>query len=74
GSNNGKQDGSKENNKRRTTFRRILQTSSRQPNGTSRPVSYAGINQYYEEHHHHHHNSTRPMSMINVVPFGNLER
>ncbi|CAF1424687.1 unnamed protein product [Rotaria magnacalcarata] len=72
GSNNGKQDGSKENNKRRTTFRRILQASSRQPKGTSRPVSYAGINQYYEEHHHH--NSTRPMSMINVVPCGNLER
>jgi len=64
GSNNGKQNGNKENNKRRLHFRRIFQT-----NNTPRPVSYAGINQYYDEHQI----STRPISMIDVGPFDNLE-
>lgn len=64
GSSNGKQNVEKENNKRRLHFRRIFQT-----NNTPRPVSYAGINQYYEEQHI----STRPMSMVDVGPIDNLE-
>jgi hypothetical protein len=64
GSNNGKQCGKTENNKRRTSFRRIFQT-----NNTSRPVSYAGTNQYHEEHQA----SIRPLSMIDAVPLNNLE-
>ncbi|CAF2718715.1 unnamed protein product [Rotaria sp. Silwood2] len=69
GSNNGKQDGRKENYKRRSSFRRILNISSRGINNPSRPVSYAGINQYCEEQR----TSIRPISMINVVPFNKLE-
>ncbi|CAF2975158.1 unnamed protein product [Rotaria sp. Silwood2] len=69
GSNNGKQDGRKENYKRRSSFRRILNISSRGINNPSRPVSYAGINQYWEEQR----TSIRPISMINVVPFNKLE-
>jgi hypothetical protein len=61
GSSNGKQNN---NNKRRLHFRRIFQT-----NNTQRPVSYAGINQYYDEHQ----SSIRPISMIDVGPIGNLE-
>ncbi len=64
GSNNGKHDGEKENNKRRSHFRRLFQI-----NHTPRPLSYAGINEYYEEQQI----STRPMSMIDVGPFDNLE-
>ncbi|CAF3596826.1 unnamed protein product [Rotaria sp. Silwood1] len=69
GSNNGKQDGKKENYKRRSSFRRILHKSSRELKNSSRPVSYAGINQYCEEQR----TSTRPISMINVIPFNRLE-
>jgi len=64
GSSNGKQNGEKENNKRRLYLRRLFQI-----NNTPRPVSYSGINQYYEEYQA----STRPMSMIDVGPFDNLE-
>ena len=65
GSNNGKQVSEKENSKRRSSFKRILRLSSRQTNNSKqRPISYAGINQYYEEHQR----STRPMSMIDVGP------
>ena len=64
GSSNGKHDGEKENNKRRSHFRRLFQS-----NHTPRPVSYAGTNEYYEEHPI----STRPMSMIDVGPFDNFE-
>jgi len=64
GSNNGKQNVNKENNKRRLHFRRIFQI-----NNTPRPVSYAGINQYYDEQQI----STRPISMIDVGPIDNLE-
>jgi hypothetical protein len=64
GSSNGKHDGEKENNKRRSHFRRLFQS-----NQTPRPVSYAGTNEYYEEHQI----STRPMSMIDVGPIDNLE-
>jgi len=64
GSSNGKQNGEKVNNKRRLHFRRIFKT-----NDTPRPVSYAGIDRYCEEHEI----STRPMSMIDVGSFNNLE-
>lgn len=69
GSNNGKQHARGDNHKRRPTIRRILQISSRQRSSTSRPVSYAGINQYYEDYHQ----SNRPMSMIDVAPFDSFE-
>lgn len=64
GSSNGKHAGEKENNKRRSHFRRLFQI-----NHTPRPVSYAGANEYYEEQQ----TSTRPMSMIDVGPIDNLE-
>jgi hypothetical protein len=69
GNNNAKQVSEKENSKRRSGFKRILRISSRQANSTQRPISYAGINQYYEEHQ----TSTRPMSMIDVGPLDNLK-
>ncbi len=64
GSSNGKQNGERENNKRRSHFRRIFYT-----NNTPRPVSYAGIDQDHEEYR----TSIRPMSMIDVGPFDNFE-
>lgn len=69
GSSNSKQNGEKDHNKRRSSLRRVLTISSRHKNKALRPLSYAGINQYYDECHI----STRPMSMINAVPFDNLE-
>ena len=60
GSRNGKHANEKENNKRRSHFRRIFQI-----NNTPRPLSYAGTNQYFQEDQL----STRPMSMIDVGPF-----
>ncbi|CAF1028538.1 unnamed protein product [Rotaria sordida] len=69
GSNHGKQNGRRENYKRRSSFRRILHISTREINNPSRPVSYAGINQYYEEQQ----TSIRPISMINIIPFNSLD-
>ena len=59
GSRNGKHANEKENNKRKSHFRRIFQI-----NQTPRPLSYAGTNEYYQEDQL----AARPMSMIDVGP------
>ncbi|CAF3632847.1 unnamed protein product [Adineta steineri] len=69
GCSNGKQNGSKGNNKKRSSFTKVLRFQTRRTDKSSRPLSYTGINQHYQEHEV----STRPLSMYDDVNFNNLE-
>ena len=69
GCSNGKQNGERENNRRRSSIKKILRFQSRRASNPPRPVSYAGIDQ----HHRAHQTSTRPLSMFDAVPFHKLE-
>jgi hypothetical protein len=69
GCSNGKQNGEKDNNKRRSSIKKILRFQSRRASKPARPVSYAGIDQ----HHRVHQTSARPLSTFDAVPFHRLE-
>jgi hypothetical protein len=70
GCNNGKQNGEKGNNKKRTIIKKVLRFQSRRSSNPPRPVSYAGIN---NQNHGEHESSIRPLSMFDAVSFHNLE-
>ena len=69
GSNHGKQHSKKDNNKNRLNIKKVLRFQSFRTSKLSRPVSYAGTNQYYEEHNI----STRPLSMYDAVLLPNSD-
>ncbi|CAF0735004.1 unnamed protein product [Rotaria sordida] len=69
GCTSGKQHDEKRDDKRPSTFKKVLRFQSLQKFNPLRSVSYAGIDQHHEEHH----SSTRPLSMFDVVSYKDLE-
>jgi len=70
GCNHGKQYAEKENNKRRSSIKKVLRFSSRRSSNPLRPVSYAGIN---NQHSGEHDISTRPLSMFDAGSYHDLQ-
>jgi len=70
GCNHGKQYGEKENNKRRSSIKKVLRFPSRRSSNPLRPVSYAGIN---NQHSGEHDIPTRPLSMFDAVSYHDLQ-